>query len=102
MLLGGHGNVSVTANVAPREMHELCMAAIAGDLQAARDWHLKTLPLHRMQSLEPNPIPVKWAMQEMGLIESGIRLPLVPLSSGLHEAVRTALRQADVLDRLAA
>lgn len=102
LLMGAKGSISVSANVAPRALHELCKAAIAGDAHVARDWHLKTLPLHHMQSLEPNPIPVKWAMQEMGLIESGIRLPLVPLSSGHHEAVRAALRQTGVLDRLAA
>lgn len=102
MLMGGKGSISVTANVAPRALHELCKAAIAGDARAAREWHVKTLPLHRVQSIEPNPIPIKWAMQEMGLIESGIRLPLVPLSPAHHDAVRLALRHTGVLDRLAA
>ena len=102
MLMGAKGSISVSANVAPRALHELCKAAIAGDARAARESHMKTLPLHRIQSIEPNPIPVKWAMQEMGLIESGIRLPLVPLSAAHHDAVRMALRQTGVLDRLAA
>ena len=102
MLMGAKGSISVSANVAPRALHELCKAAIAGDTRAAREWHVKTLPLHRVQSIEPNPIPIKWAMQEMGLIESGIRLPLVPLSSALHDVVRVALRHTGVLDRLAA
>ena len=102
MLMGAKGSISVSANVAPRALHELCKAAIAGDARAAREWHVKTLPLHRVQSIEPNPIPIKWAMQEMGLIESGIRLPLVSLSAALHDAVRVALRHTGVLERLAA
>jgi 4-hydroxy-tetrahydrodipicolinate synthase len=108
MLMGGKGNISVSANVAPRAMHELCRTAIAGDARAARDWQLKTLALHRVQGIEPNPIPVKWALAQMGLIESGIRLPLVPLSADRHDAVLGALRQSGVLqppgvsDRLAA
>lgn len=108
MLMGGKGNVSVSANIAPRAMHELCKAAVAGDAIAARDWHHKTLALHRIQGVEPNPIPVKWALQQMGLIEAGIRLPLVPLSASLHDTVRDALRRSGVLqqpgvtDRLAA
>ena len=102
MLMGGKGSISVSANIAPRALHELCMAAVAGDAKAARDWHHKTLPLHRVQGLEPNPSPTKWAMHHMGLIESGLRLPLVSLSPALHDAVRSALVQSGVIDRLAA
>ena len=106
MLMGGKGNISVSANIAPRAMHELCTAAIAGDVVAAREWQRKTSPLHRIQGIEPNPIPVKWALQQMGLIEAGIRLPLVPLSSSLHAKVQDALErsglQPSVIDRLAA
>ncbi len=102
MLMGGKGDISVTANVAPRAMHALCEAAIGGDAASARAWHMKMLPLHRIQGIEPNPIPTKWALQQMGLIESGIRLPLVPLSPALHDLVRNALAQSGVIDRLAA
>jgi 4-hydroxy-tetrahydrodipicolinate synthase len=102
MLMGGKGSISVSANIAPRAIHELCMAAIAGDAKGAREWHLKTLPLHRVQGIEPNPIPTKWAMHHMGLIEAGLRLPLVPLSASLHDVVRSALVQSGVIDRLAA
>ncbi len=108
MLMGGKGNISVSANVAPRALHELCKAAIAGDAAAARDWHLKTLALHRVQGLESNPTSTKWALHHMGLIDSGIRLPLVPLSSAAQATVLDALRQSGalqqtgVIDRLAA
>ncbi len=99
MLMGGRGNISVTANVAPRAMHELCKAAIAGDAGAARDWHFRTLPFHRIQGIEANPIPTKWALQQMGLIEAGIRLPLVPLSAARHGVVLDALRQSGALQQ---
>ncbi len=108
MLMGGKGDISVTANIAPHAMHALCEAAIAGDAVVARDLHTKTLPLHRIQGIEPNPIPVKWALQQMGLIQSGIRLPLVPLTAASYDAVRDALGRSGVLqqpgvtDRLAA
>ena len=108
MLMGGKGNISVSANIAPRALHLLCKAAIAGDVATAREWHVKTLPLHRMQSIEPNPTTTKWALQHMGLIESGIRLPLAPLSAAAQELVLDALRQSGALqqtgvtDRLAA
>jgi 4-hydroxy-tetrahydrodipicolinate synthase len=108
MLMGGNGNISVSANIAPRAMHELCMAAIAGDTAAAREWHRKTLPLHRVQGLESNPTATKWALHRMGLIDAGIRLPLVPLSTAAQATVLDALRQsgalqqAGVTDRLAA
>ncbi|MBB2999620.1 MAG: 4-hydroxy-tetrahydrodipicolinate synthase [Paraburkholderia tropica] len=97
MLLGGHGNISVTANVAPRQMSDLCKAAIAGDVKTAREIHLKLLSLHKNLFIESNPIPVKWALQELGRIESGIRLPLTPLDARYHDVVRTALREAGLL-----
>jgi 4-hydroxy-tetrahydrodipicolinate synthase len=94
MLLGGHGNISVTANVAPRAMSDLCKAAIAGDVKTARAIHLKLLSLHKNLFIESNPIPVKWALQELGRIEGGIRLPLTPLDARYHDVVRAALREA--------
>ncbi|RPE72795.1 4-hydroxy-tetrahydrodipicolinate synthase [Tibeticola sediminis] len=97
MLLGGHGNISVTANVAPRLMHELCMAAIAGDVARARAIQKQLLPLHKALFVEANPIPVKWALQRMGQIGAGIRLPLTPLSDGYHATVEAALREAGLL-----
>ncbi|QGZ61266.1 4-hydroxy-tetrahydrodipicolinate synthase [Paraburkholderia acidisoli] len=94
MLLGGHGNISVTANVAPRQMSDLCKAALAGDAKTAREIHLKLLALHKNLFIESNPIPVKWALQELGRIEGGIRLPLTPLDARYHDVVRAALREA--------
>ena len=96
MLHGGHGVISVTANVAPRLMHDMCAAALAGEVARARELNNRLLPLHRNLFLEANPIPVKWAVQQMGLIKGGIRLPLTPLSSSCHEAVREAMRHAGV------
>jgi len=96
MLLGAKGVVSVTANVAPRLMHEMCSAALAGDLKKARELNFKLLGLHTKLFVEANPIPVKWALAQMGLIGMGIRLPLTPLSQQFHEVVREAMRQADV------
>jgi 4-hydroxy-tetrahydrodipicolinate synthase len=96
MLLGGHGVISVTANVAPRLMHEMCAAALAGDVARAREANQRLLPLHRNLFLEANPIPVKWAVQQMGLIKGGIRLPLTPLSAACHEQVRDAMRHAGI------
>jgi 4-hydroxy-tetrahydrodipicolinate synthase len=96
MLHGGNGVISVTANVAPRLMHDLCAAALAGEVAKAREINNRLLPLHRNLFLEANPIPVKWAVQQMGLIKGGIRLPLTPLSAGCHEAVREAMRHAGV------
>jgi len=96
MLLGGHGVISVTANAAPRMMHEMCAAALAGDVARARDINNKLLGLHRHLFCEANPIPVKWAVQQMGLIKGGIRLPLTPLSARCHDLVRTAMRQAEI------
>lgn len=97
ILLGFHGNISVTANVAPRLMHEMCVAAAAGDVGRARAIHFKLLALHRDLFCEANPIPVKWAVQQLGLSEGGIRLPLTPLGEANHERVRAALRQAGLL-----
>ncbi len=97
MFCGAKGNISVTANVAPRGMHELCVAAMAGKVAEAVEINNKLLPLHNKLFVEPNPVPVKWAMAEMGLIPSGIRLPLVPLGADYHETVRAALRESGVL-----
>jgi 4-hydroxy-tetrahydrodipicolinate synthase len=97
MFCGAKGNISVTANVAPRAMHELCAAAIAGRLAEAIEINNRLLPLHNKLFVEPNPVPVKWAMQQMGKIPSGIRLPLVPLAADYHDTVRAALREAGVL-----
>ena len=98
MLMGGKGNISVVANVAPRLMHELCVAALKGDLARARELHFRLHGLSRQFFCEANPIPVKWACKEVGLTEAaGIRLPMTPLSPEYHERVRAALRQAGVL-----
>jgi 4-hydroxy-tetrahydrodipicolinate synthase len=97
MLMGGHGVISVTANVAPKLMAEMCAAAIKGDLVRARACNDRLLPLHRRLFVEANPIPVKWALAEMGLIHNELRLPLVPLSPQHHESVRGALRDAGAL-----
>ncbi|WP_374484142.1 4-hydroxy-tetrahydrodipicolinate synthase [Zoogloea sp.] len=96
ILLGGHGTISVTANVAPRLMHELCVAASAGEGVKAREINAKLVGLHRHLFCEANPIPVKWAVEQMGLIGSGIRLPLTRLSDSCHERVRDAMRQAGI------
>ncbi len=96
MLLGGHGAISVTANVAPRLMHEMCEAAISGDLETARSMNNRLMRLHTDLFVEANPIPVKWAVAEMGLIGSGIRLPLTPLSSQYHQLLREAMRLAQI------
>jgi 4-hydroxy-tetrahydrodipicolinate synthase len=96
ILLGGHGTISVTANVAPRLMHEMCAAALAGDVVRARGINARLLGLHRNLFVEANPIPVKWAVCRMGLIEAGIRLPLTPLSAEYHERVLQAMREAGV------
>lgn len=97
ILLGAQGNISVVANVAPRLMHEMCAAALEGDLAKARKMHFRLLGLHRQLFCEANPIPVKWACQELGLIKEGIRLPLTPLSPECQERVRLAMRQAGLL-----
>jgi 4-hydroxy-tetrahydrodipicolinate synthase len=97
MLCGGHGNVSVTANIAPRLMHDLCAAALAGNPRAAMEIQKHLLPLHKGLFVEANPIPVKWALQQMGRIEGGIRLPMTPLEPRNAEQVMLALRQSGVL-----
>jgi 4-hydroxy-tetrahydrodipicolinate synthase len=97
MLLGGQGCISVTANVAPRLMREMCAAAFAGDLAGARAINMKLLALHQKLFVEANPIPVKWALQAMGRIPAGIRLPLTPLSPQHHETIRAALVEAGAL-----
>ena len=97
ILLGGKGNISVTANVAPRAMADLCNAALNGEAELARAINDKLMPLHKNLFLEANPIPVKWALHEMGLMPEGIRLPLTWLSATCHEPLRQALRQSGVL-----
>ena len=97
MLMGGHGNISVTANVAPQMMASLCTAAITGELVLARELQFKLLQLHQMMFIEPNPIPVKWALHQMGVIDQGIRLPLTPLSENLHRPMQEVLRKAGLL-----
>jgi 4-hydroxy-tetrahydrodipicolinate synthase len=96
ILLGGHGVISVTANVAPKLMRQMCAAALVGDVKRAREINLKLLALHQRLFVEANPIPVKWALAEMGLAEHGLRLPLVPLSEKFHQTVREALHEAGI------
>ncbi len=96
MLLGGHGVISVTANVAPRAMHDMAAAARAGDVARARDINFRLLGLHTKLFVEANPIPVKWALSAMGMIENGLRLPMTPLSAAFYEVVREAMRQAGI------
>lgn len=96
LLLGGHGVISVTANVAPRKMHEMCVAAASGDLATARMLNNQLLRLHTDLFVEANPIPVKWAVEQMGLIQSGIRLPLTPLSTQYHSLLREAMQLANI------
>ncbi|HEY1150494.1 MAG TPA: 4-hydroxy-tetrahydrodipicolinate synthase [Pseudoduganella sp.] len=98
MLAGGKGNISVTANVAPRAMSELCKAAMEGNIARAIELNNKLFPLHQKLFVEPNPVPVKWALAEMGKMPPGIRLPLVPLAEQFHETVRAALRESGVLN----
>jgi 4-hydroxy-tetrahydrodipicolinate synthase len=97
MLLGGRGNISVTANVAPASMHAMCAAALAGDRETAQRINDRLNILHSVLFVESNPIPVKWALHVMGLIPPGIRLPLTPLAENHRETVLQALRQAGVL-----
>lgn len=97
MLRGGKGNISVTANVAPADMAQLCAAAIAGHADVAGAINERLMPLNRKLFVEANPIPVKWALRQMGLIEEGIRLPLVPLNEKYHAEVREALKTAGLL-----
>lgn len=96
MFCGGAGNISVTANVAPRAMHELCEAAMAGDIARAVAINNRVLGLHSKLFVEPNPVPVKWALAEMGKMPGGLRLPLAPLSAQYHDTLRATLVQAGV------
>jgi len=97
MLCGGQGNISVTANIAPRLMHELCVAALAGDVRRAMEIQLRLMPVHRNLFVEANPIPVKWAMARMGLCGGALRLPMTPLSPALAPVVESALTAARLL-----
>ena len=97
ILLGAKGDISVTANVAPAEMHDMCTAALSGDREKAASINENLMGLHENLFLEANPIPVKWALFEMGLIPAGVRLPLTVFSEQYHETLRVALRQAKVL-----
>jgi 4-hydroxy-tetrahydrodipicolinate synthase len=96
LLLGGHGVISVTANVAPKLMHEMCVAAFAGDLAAARAANRQLMRLHRDLFVEANPIPVKWAVAQLGLIGPALRLPLTPLSDCYHAVVKDAMHTAGI------
>jgi 4-hydroxy-tetrahydrodipicolinate synthase len=98
MLCGGQGNISVTANIAPRLMHELCVAAIAGDNKRAMAIQLRLMPVHKNLFLEGNPIPVKWAMARMGLCGGTLRLPLTPMSSHLEPVLEAALKDSGLID----
>lgn len=97
MLMGGKGNISVTANIAPRLMHELCVAAMSDDIVTTRAIQYQLLAVHKAMFTEANPIPVKWALHEMGKITAGIRLPLTPLSVALREPLKIAMKQAGLL-----
>ncbi len=97
MLCGGQGNVSVTANVAPRAMHELCVAALAGDVKRAMEIQFRLMPVHRHLFVEANPIPLKWAMARMGLCAETMRLPLTPMSRHLAPGVEDALRSSGLI-----
>ena len=97
MLLGGKGVISVTANVAPKLMHEMCVAAVAGDVKTACEINAKLFQLHQKLFVEANPIPVKWVLAQMGLIKSGIRLPMVQLSAQYHDVLRNACKPAQLL-----
>ena len=97
MISGGQGTISVTANAAPNLMHRMCQAAIAGDADSARALNNQLADLHKAMFVESNPIPAKWAVSQQGLIDGGIRLPLLPLSSECHDEVRSAMTGAGVL-----
>jgi 4-hydroxy-tetrahydrodipicolinate synthase len=97
MLCGGQGNISVTANLAPRLMHELCVAAMAGDVRRAMEIQFRLMPVHKHLFVEANPIPVKWAMARLGLCGGTLRLPMTPLSSQFEPVVESALRASGLL-----
>ena len=98
MLLGAHGTISVTANVAPKLMHEMCVAALNGEVEKARSINFKLLGLHRHLFVEANPIPVKWAVARMGLMQNTLRLPLTPLTPPAQAIVENAMRSAGILN----
>lgn len=98
LLLGAHGAISVTANVAAKLMHEMCVAALNGEVDRAREINFRLLGLHRHLFVEANPIPVKWAVARMGLMKNTLRLPLTPLSAAAYPKVEAAMRQAGVLN----
>jgi 4-hydroxy-tetrahydrodipicolinate synthase len=97
MLMGGKGNISVTANIAPLLIHELCVAAMSDNVKRTREIQYQLIAVHKAMFTEANPIPVKWALHEMGKITAGIRLPLTPLSNSLREPLKAALKQANLL-----
>ncbi|APW37600.1 4-hydroxy-tetrahydrodipicolinate synthase [Rhodoferax koreense] len=97
MLCGGQGNVSVTANIAPRLMHELCVAAIAGDVRTAMEIQRKLMPVHKHLFVEANPIPLKWAMARMKLCGGTMRLPMTPLSPAFEPVVEAALKSGGLI-----
>ena len=97
MLLGGHGNISVTANVAPKAMHELCMAALEGRVREATALHMKLLPLHKNLFIEPSPAATKWAMAKLGLCGAALRLPMTPLTAAGQVVVEQSMRDAGLL-----
>jgi 4-hydroxy-tetrahydrodipicolinate synthase len=97
MLLGAHGVISVTANVAPKLMHEMCVAAMSGNVAQACATNAKLFGLHQKLFVEANPIPVKWVLQQMGLIKTGIRLPMVNLSTQFHDVLRAAMKSAEIV-----
>jgi 4-hydroxy-tetrahydrodipicolinate synthase len=97
ILLGAHGTISVTANVAPKLVHDMCVAALAGDITIAREINFRLLGLHRHLFVEPNPIPVKWAVARMGKMKNTMRLPLTPLTTGGQPIVEAAMRQAGII-----
>jgi 4-hydroxy-tetrahydrodipicolinate synthase len=97
MLLGGHGNVSVTANVAPRLMHQLCIAAMEGDVRRATALHMQLLPIHRHLFCEPSPAPTKWGLSQLGRCGSTVRLPILDLSEAGQASVGAAMRESGLL-----
>ena len=97
MLLGGKGVITVTGNVAPKMMHEMCLAALSGDVIKAREINAKLFQLHQKLFVEANPMPVKWVLAQMGFIKTGIRLPMLQLSVQYHEVLLNACKQANIL-----
>ena len=97
MLAGGKGTISVTANVAPKLMHEMCSAAVSGNETLARELNNKLMPVHEAMFIESNPIPAKWGVSQQGLINNGIRLPLIPLSDDAQPSVKAAMMSAGIL-----